>query len=231
MYGCTSLRQTAGTITRTALAYSNLRRIRWWLAYLDLPFMWLLTSTPIVRRPELLASLGAASTHLARLPAAAGPPRRPRGHRLLFAAAGLLLGVLILGPVLIVAPLGPSATAGLVVLAWYGVLILLPTLTYAVPALVQQSQGRGLRRWTATTSRETGRRPVLFTELAAWPATGGGRRGTGDGFALVRAIAADVARDDAILVCTARSKTLADKYRTKTGAVASPRNPRHLRWP
>ena len=230
MYGCTSLRQIAGIITRTALAYSNLRRLRWWLAYLDLPVMWVLTSTPIVRRPELVVSLGTASTQLAQLPTAAGLPRRPRGRQVLFVAAVLLFGVLILGPVPILAVLAPSAAAGVVVIVWYGLLIFLPMLTYAVPSLVQHCQGHGLRRWMATTTEETGRRPVLFTELAAWPATGGGRRGTGDGFDLVRAIAADVARDDAILVCTARTKTLAGKYRTKTGAAASRRNPRLLRW-
>ena len=129
MYGCTSLRQTAGIITRTALAYSNLRRLRWWLAYLDLPLMWLLTSTPIVRRPELVVSLGTASTQLAQLPTAAGPPRRPRGHQVLFVAAVLLFGVLILGPVPILAVLGPSAAAGVVVIVWYGLLIFLPMVT------------------------------------------------------------------------------------------------------
>lgn len=82
VYGCTTLHETAAVITRTALAYSNLRRIRWWLAYLDLPLMWLLTSTPIVRCPELVVSLGTASTRIDDLPAAAGPPRRPRGHQL-----------------------------------------------------------------------------------------------------------------------------------------------------
>lgn len=139
--------------------------------------------------------------------------------------------MLILGPVPIVALLGPSRAAGVVLLVWYGLLILLPMLTYAVPALVQQCRGIGLRRWMTTTATDTGRQPVLFVELAAWPATGGGRRGTGDGFDLVRAIAADVARDGAILVCTARTATLASKYRDATGAVASARNAHHLRWP
>jgi hypothetical protein len=67
--------------------------------------------------------------------------------------------------------------------------------------------------------------------LAAWPATRGGRRGTGDGLELIRAPAADVRRDGGILVCTARTVALAERYRAETGAVTSPANPRLLRWP
>lgn len=230
-YGCVSLRQTATVITRTALAYSNIRKVRWWLAYVDLPLMWLLTCTPIVRHPELVAHLGVASTQLERLPVVAGAPRRPPGNPLLVAAAVVLLAVLILGPVAIVAILGSSAAAALITLIWYGLLILLPMLTYALPALVQQWHGRGRAAWIRATEAETGRRPLLFTELAAWPAKGGGRRGTGDGFDLVKAVAADARRDGAILICTARTAALAERYRADTGAVASPTNPRLLRWP
>lgn len=230
-YGCGSLRQTAAIITRTALAYSNIRRIRWWLAYLDLPILWLLTSTPIVRRPDLIAWSGTASAQLDHLPAAAGAPTKPRGHSLLVAAAIALLAALVLGPIPVLALLGPTSLGGAFTVVWYLLLIVLPVLTWAVPSSVQQWRGRGRRDWATATAAQTGRQPVLFTELAAWPAKGGGQPGTGDGFNLVKAIAHDAALDGGILIATARSAKLARKYCAQTGAVASPTNSRLLRWP
>lgn len=229
VYGSGSVRETVRVIARTALAYSNLRQIRWWLAYLDLPLLWLLTSTPILRRPDLVVSFGAASTQLDQLPASASAPHLARGRSLIVVLAGAMFVALFAVPVF--ALHGPDAVVIVFAIAWAVLLIILPLFTFAVPAGWQQWRGRGRKDWTRATAAETGRAPILFTELAAWPAKGGGRPGTGDGFELVRALAVAVARDGGILIATARSVELARKYCAKTGAVASPANPRLLRWP
>lgn len=230
-YGSTSARHVAGIITRTALAYSNTRQLRWWLAYLDLPLMWIVASTSIARKPELVAHLGTASTQLDRRPAHAMAERRPTGLRSLIAVQVALVVIILFTPVACATVFGPTRTTVVFMWTWYGVLIGLPLITYLFPSVAQQWRGRGRDDWATTTQAETGRTPILFTILAAWPATGGGLKGTGDGFDLVRALAADARRDGAILICTARSARLAKLYRTETGAEASPLNPRLLRWP
>ena len=228
VYGCASMRQTARVITRTALAYSNLRHVRWWLAYLDLPLLWLFTSTPISRRPDHVVTLGVASAQLDQLPNGASQPATPRGRLVLAAGTLALLIALFVVPVATLH--GPTAIA-LIGIAWFFVLVLLPLFTYAGPALLQNRRGRGRKQWMSTTAAQTGRTPILMCELAAWPATGGGLHGTGDGFDLVKALADDARRHGAILVGTARTEDLAAKYCTDTGAESSPVNPRLLRWP
>jgi len=66
--------------------------------------------------------------------------------------------------------------------------------------------------------------------LGVWPCTGGGKKGGGDGFELVRALAVEARSHGQMMVGVARTKTLASKYVARTGAEPSQDNQRHLRW-
>lgn len=76
------------------------------------------------------------------------------------------------------------------------------------PALIQQYCGRGLPRWKKATLAETGRTPVVVTQLGAWPCTGGGRTGTGDGFILMRALAVEARQNHWEPNCTGERVTI-----------------------
>ena len=115
--------------------------------------------------------------------------------------------------------------------AWWLVILGVPFLGYVLPALVQSYLGRGVDSWKAATAQDTGRPVVFVSMLGVWPCTGGGKKGSGDGFELMRALAAEARSHGQIMVGVARSKTLAGKYEERTGAEPSAANPRHLRWP
>lgn len=226
VFGYLTLRHAVTAISRTARAYSNVRTLWWPLAYLDLPMMWTFHTLSIARRPDQLVTLGAAGAQL-HSPAEGAKPR-----------TATLLWVLLLADLIVligvpVALVDISATLPALIIAtvWWFLLLAIPFATYGLPALIQQFRARGLGGWKARTLAQTGRTPVLVSQLGAWPCTGGGRRGTGDGFTLMTELAAVVRAEGQILVGVARSKTLAEKYVVETAAQQSTEDPRHLRWP
>ena len=228
-YGYVSFRHTVTAIGRSALAYSNSRRLWRRLAYLDLPLLWLFLSLSIARRPNQLVTLGVAGGQLARDDGVAGE-RPPRTASLLWLLIVADAAALFAGPVIIstISDMRPALIVSALLLL---VLVISPMLTYAAPALIQQFGGRGVGSWRDATLLETGRRPVFVSQLAAWPNTGGGRKGTGEGFTLMNALADDARSKNQIMIGVARSKTLATKYVDNTRAEQSSHNPRHLRWP
>lgn len=79
--GYVSLRHTITAIARTSMAYSNIRRIWWPLAHLDLPTHWMLNAAVLANRPGELVTLGAASARLTDREERVflvDPPARPR---------------------------------------------------------------------------------------------------------------------------------------------------------
>ena len=106
-----------------------------------------------------------------------------------------------------------------------------PLVDYVVPALVQTYRGRSVNDWKSATANDTGRPTVFVSMLGAWPATGGEKMSSEDGFTLMRALAAQARTDNQIMVGVARSQKLARQYVGRTGAEQSPRNWGHLRWP
>lgn len=221
--GYISFSHCVTAIGRSGMAYSNLRRLWWPLAYLELPLLWTFNVLPIAHRPNELVTLGRASAQLGDHEARLLAGRPPASARLLWVLLIVGFVLLLTGPLWITAGTN-SRPVLLLAGAWLLMLVIEPMLSYGLPALIQQYRGRGLRRWKDTTLAETGRRPVVVSQLGAWPCTGGG-------FTLMRALAANARRDNRILVGVARSRTLAEKYVAGTGAEAAPEKPRHLRWP
>jgi hypothetical protein len=229
--GYVSLRHSTAAIGRSAMAYSNIRRIWWPLAYLDLPLIWMFHAAVIAHRPGELVTLGKASAQLAdrdHRVLTVHPPARAR--RLLLALIVLDFVAVFLLPISVVAASTPRPIH-LIALAWLLLLAGLPYLTYVFPAVVQQWLGRGLGEWKSASLADTRLRPTVVSQLGAWPCTGGGRRGNGDGFKLMRALAAEERKSDQIMVGVARGKKLAERYVEDTDAEQSSHNPRHLRWP
>lgn len=233
--GYVSLAHAAGVARRLTLAYSNARLIWWPLAYLDLPLLWPVNAIMIVRHPRDVVALGvaAAQSHDPVRSAAAGPARAwPLG---VAALAEFVVGIGLAPWVLatLASHTASSAAADALswaVTAWFVLVIVVPLLTYAVPMLYQHARGiHGYRAWKTTVV--DGRTPAQASSLGAWPLAGGGLRGTGDGFALIRALAAEARSHNRILVGQARNTALGDKYIEETGAIASQGNRRHLRWP
>jgi len=85
--GYVSLRHSLRASARTALAYSNIRRIWWSLAYLDLPFLFVLFSGVLALQTDIFVSLGNASGQLNRAgqPGAVKAPQAARLTWLVFA--------------------------------------------------------------------------------------------------------------------------------------------------
>ncbi len=229
--GYVSLRHSITASTRTALAYSNIRRIWWPLAYLDLPFLFLLFSGVLALQPNTFVSLGTASGHLNRAgqPGAVPAPRAARLLWLVF-TGGIVVDAASV-PIAVLAVAGPGPSTVTVMKAWWLIVLGVPFLGYILPALIQSYRGRGVATWTAATTEITGRTAVLVSVLGSWPCTGGGKTGGGNGFELVRALAAEARSHGQIMVGVARTTTLAGKYIARTGAESSADNPRHLRWP
>jgi hypothetical protein len=228
--GYVSLWHSVTAIGRSGMAYSNPRLLWWPLAYLELPLLWTVNALSIAHRPNELVTLGRASAQLGDRERRILASKPPAVARLLWVLLIVGFVLLLTGPLWIAR--GTSSSAALVVAAlWLLVLVIAPMLSYGVPALIQQYRGRGLPQWKEATLAETGRAPVVVSQLAAWPCAGGGRTGTGDGFTLIRALAAEARRNDRILVGVARSRNLPERYIADTGAEASPQSPRHLRWP
>lgn len=229
--GYVSLWHSTRASARTARAYSNIRRGGWPLAYLDMPFLFVLFTGVLAVQPNTFVSLGRASAQFDRA-GQTGETQAPRSARLLWlvfivAGAALVAG----GPIGLALITGPGPAAVTAVKAWLFVAFGVPLVGYVVPALIQTYRGRGVRDWKAATTSDTGLPTVFVSMLGVWPATGGGRKGSGDGFTLMRALAAQARTDKQIMVGVARSKKLARKYVDRTGAEQSPHNPRHLRWP
>lgn len=230
MLGYVSLWHSTRAIARNALAYSNIRRMWWPLAYLDLPFLFLIFGGLLALNLDTFVSLGKASAHLDR---AGGPGtvRAPKSARALWlVVAAVFVVVTVCVPVAGAAVIGP-ASARTVMLLWWLVILGVPILGYVVPALIQTCRGRGVEEWKTSTAADTGFVPVFASMLGAWPNTGGGRKGTGDGFTLIKALAADARSRNQIMVGVARSQTLAEKYVKDTQAEQASDNPRHMRWP
>ena len=201
----------------------------WWrLAFLDLPMLWLLNAVSVALHPARLITRTCA---IALSQCADGADEHRAGSLPLLALIVADLGIVLLGPLILVASVTTPGWVATATFAWTLLLIAGPTLTYCIPALVQHGRGRGLKHWCTTTEDQTGRTPVAAFQLAAWPCSGGGREGTGAGFDLIRALATDARRRGRILVGVARSSKLAKEYGEKTNAESSPHNPRHLRWP
>lgn len=228
--GYVSLWHSTRASARNALAYSNIRRIWWPLAYLDLPFLFLIFGAVLALKPDTFVSLGKASGHLDRAggPGTVKAPKSARALWLVVAAVFLVVTAAV--PRAAAALTGP-ASALTVMVAWWLVILGVPIVGYAVPALIQSCRGHGVDKWKTSTAADTGRVPAFASMLGAWPNTGGGRKGTGDGFTLMKALADDACSRNQIMVGVARNETLAAKYVADTGAEASPDNPRHLRWP
>lgn len=233
VFGYVSVRHSVRAVARDALAYSNIRLLRWPLAYLDLLLLTMIFSGVLALQPDNLVSLGRASAQLDHLqqPVAAPAPRSARW------ALGLvpvvLFAVVLAGiPTLIVAVFGASSSTLLGVNIWWGMTLGVPLVGYVVPSLWQQFRGHGIDHWKAVTLEETGRTPVVVSMLGTWPCKGGGRKNnlTGDGFELMRQLTGHLRDGGQIMVGLARSRKLAGKYVARTGAEASPDNRRHLRW-
>jgi hypothetical protein len=224
--GYLTLQHAATSISRTARAYSNVRTLWWPLAYLDLPMLWSFHALSIARRPDQLVTLGSACAQLNSSTAGA----KPRTAKLLWVLFLADLVVLIGVPVALV-DVWNTLPALIIATLWWLLLLLIPFATYGVPALIQQYRARGLGGWKSRTLEQTGRTPVLVSQLGAWPCTGGGRRGTGDGFTLMTELAGLMRAEGQIMVGVARSKKLTEKYVADTAAQQSTDNPRHLRWP
>lgn len=232
VFGYVSLRHAVRAIGRSALAYSNIRRLWWRLAYLDLPLLWLFHALSIARRPNQLVTLGTAGAQLARDDGIAGE-RPPRTARLLWLFLAVDAVVLIGVPVVLPSVSNTWATL-IVSTLWLLILVVVPMFTYGFRSALQQFLGRGVSDWRTATTAETGRAPVFASQVAAWPCKGGGQEGNGDGFELVRELARVVRADGQIMIGVARSKELARKYEEKTHAepaMPPAGNPRHLRWP
>lgn len=226
VFGYLTLRHTTTAISRTARAYSNVRALWWPLAYLDLPTLWTFHTLSIARRPDQLVTLGSAAAQLNSPDT--GP--KPRTAKLLWVI--LLADLIVLIGVPVVLPdVSNTLPALIIATLWWLLLLAIPFTTYGLPTLIQQFHARGLSGWKSGTLAQTGRTPVLVSQLGAWPCTGGGRRGTGDGFTLMIELAAAVRAEGQIMVGVARTKTLAEKYVAATAAEQSIDNPRHLRWP
>lgn len=227
--GYVSLWHSTRASARNSLAYSNIRRIWWPLAYLDLPLLFIVFTGVLALKPDTLVSLGKASGHLDRA-GGSGTVRAPKSARALWLVVAVAFVVTSAGvPLAAAAVVGPAA-APTVMLAWWIVILGVPIVGYAVPAGIQ-SIGGDVQEWKTLTQHDTGRAPVFASMLGSWPNTGGGQKGTGDGFALLKALAADARSRNQIMVGVARSKTLANKYVMQTDAEQSSLNPRHVRWP
>jgi hypothetical protein len=175
-------------------------------------------------------SLGRASAQFNRqhLPRSVQTPGTARLLWLVFVAGLVVLAGGV--PTLILIAVGPRPVAA-EAMTWWLVILGVPFLGYVLPALVQQRLGRGVDDWKAITLKNTARTPVFVSMLGVWPCKGGGKKGSGDGFKLMKQLAAKARVDDQIMVGVARTKKLAKKYVDDTGAEQSPDNPRHLRWP
>ena len=106
MLGYVSLWHSIRASARNGLAYSNIRRIWWPLAYLDLPFLFLLFSGVLALQPDAFVSLGTASGHLNRAgqPGTVKAPRTARLLWLVFAAGIAVMAASV--PVAVVAIAG-----------------------------------------------------------------------------------------------------------------------------
>ena len=224
--GYVTLQHAVTAISRTARAYSNVRTLWWPLAYFDLPMLWTFHALSIARRPDQLVTLGSACAQLNSSTTRANPRTAQLLWFLLLADLIALIGV----PIALV-DVWNTLPALIIATLWWFLLLLIPFATYGLPALIQQYRARGLGGWKSRTLEQTDRRPVLVSQLGAWPCAGGGRRGTGDGFALMIELAASARAEGQIMVGVARSKKLAEKYIADTAAQQSTDNPRHLRWP
>lgn len=145
--------------------------------------------------------------------------------------AGGIAAVAASVPVAVLAVAGPGPWTLTSMQAWWLIVLGVPFLGYVLPSLILSYRGRGVANWKATTTHDTGRPAVLVSMLGVWPCTGGGRKGSGDGFALIRALAGEARTRGQIMIGVARTTNLAGKYVARTGAVPSVDNPRHLRWP
>ncbi len=231
VFGYVSVRHSVRAVVRDALAYSNIRRLWWPLAYLDLPLLAMIFGGVLALQPDKLVTFGHASAQLDHSwQGDVAAPAAPRTARwgLALAPVGLFTVVVAVAPMLIFAAFG-AATAMLI---WWLVIVGVPFIGYVVPSLLLQHRVRGLDDWKTATLNETGRMPVLASMLGTWPCKGGGKKNvTGDGFELIRELAHRARASGQIIVGAARTEALAQKYVAKTGAEPSSHNPRHLRWP
>jgi hypothetical protein len=228
VFGYVSLGHSCRAIARNALAYSNIRRIWWPLAYGDLPFMFVIFGLVHTRGLPTFVSLGHASAHIDRN-GAGGDVRPPQRAVLLWLiVVGEFFVTLAVVPLVVMAvwpAVGPDF-----LFAWNAAVVGVPVVGCGAPMVIQYFRTGEVDAWIAKTAEDTGRRPVKASTLGSWPIKGGGRkRSTGHGLELVRALAADARSRGQIKVGVARDLKLAKKYVAKTSAEQSPDNPKHVR--